>query len=162
MRIIRLHLLATLDQIMNTPMKKILVSVVIAIITYLALAAVNGESFIPASASNLITLAILFIGIFASTVLSSGSGSKTSSAKPSKASGGSTKSSSDGSEEGSVKWFNVKKGYGFITRDQGDDVFVHYRNLEGKGRRSIAEGQRVSFFVVDGDKGLQAEEVEAI
>ena len=64
--------------------------------------------------------------------------------------------------QGTVKFFNDDKGYGFITRDQGDDVFVHYRNLEGKGRRSIAEGQRVSFIVVDGDKGLQAEEVEVI
>ena len=65
-------------------------------------------------------------------------------------------------QSGTVKWFNDEKGYGFITRDQGYDVFVHYRNLEGKGRRSIAKGQRVSFIVVDGDKGLQAEEVEAI
>jgi len=60
-----------------------------------------------------------------------------------------------------VKWFNVKKGYGFITRDQGDDVFVHYRNIEGKGRRALSEGQRVTFIVIDGEKGLQADEVEA-
>ena len=65
-------------------------------------------------------------------------------------------------EAGTVKWFNVKKGYGFITRDQGDDVFVHFRNIQGSGRRSIAEGQRVKFRVVDGDKGLQADDVEGI
>ena len=67
--------------------------------------------------------------------------------------------SSDHRETGTVKWFNVRKGYGFITRDAGDDVFVHFRNIEGSGRRAIEEGQRVSFVVTDGDKGLQADEV---
>ncbi|NQV65946.1 MAG: cold shock domain-containing protein [SAR86 cluster bacterium] len=65
-------------------------------------------------------------------------------------------------ETGIVKWFNVKKGFGFITRDAGDDIFVHYRNIEGNGRRAIAEGDRVQFVVIDGDKGLQADEVETI
>ena len=65
-------------------------------------------------------------------------------------------------ETGTVKWFNVQKGYGFIVRDQGDDVFVHYRNIVGQGRRSIAEGQRVSFSVVNGDKGPQADQVEPV
>ena len=62
-------------------------------------------------------------------------------------------------EDGTVKWFNVRKGYGFITRDQGDDVFVHFRNIEGKDRQAIDEGQRVSFVVIMGDKGLQADKV---
>lgn len=67
---------------------------------------------------------------------------------------------SKGSRElGTVKWFNVKKGYGFITRDQGEDVFVHFRNIRGSGRRSIAEGQRVEFVVISGKKGLQADDV---
>lgn len=149
---------------MNILMKKILVSLVITIIVYLALVAINGGNFVPASAENYTSLAILFIGIYVSTIgtySSSSSNSSSSSSSPASRKAVSKKASDD-SEEGSVKWFNVKKGYGFITRDQGDDVFVHYRNLEGKGRRSIAEGQRVSFIVVDGDKGLQAEEVEAI
>ncbi|MFT7133425.1 MAG: CspA family cold shock protein [Cyclobacteriaceae bacterium] len=64
-------------------------------------------------------------------------------------------------EAGTVKWFNIKKGFGFITRDEGDDIFVHYRNIEGNGRRAINEGQRVRFLVINGDKGLQADEVEA-
>jgi CspA family cold shock protein len=144
---------------MNIITKKILVSLVITIILYLALTAINGGNFVPASAENFMSLVILFIGIYVSTV---GTYSSTSKSSSSKKSGKSASKASDDSEEGSVKWFNVKKGYGFITRDQGDDVFVHYRNLEGKGRRSIAEGQRVSFIVVDGDKGLQAEEVEVI
>lgn len=62
-------------------------------------------------------------------------------------------------ETGVVKWFNDDKGYGFIQRNIGDDVFVHFRNIEGEGRRSLVEGQRVSFNVTQGQKGLQAEEV---
>lgn len=65
-------------------------------------------------------------------------------------------------ETGTVKWFNVKKGYGFITRDQGDDVFVHFRNIRGSGHRSISEGKRVRFRVVTGEKGLQADDVQEI
>ncbi len=68
----------------------------------------------------------------------------------------------DDREFGTVKWFNVKKGYGFITRDQGDDVFVHYRNIKGQGRRTISEGQRVEFSVISSEKGLQADEVEPV
>jgi len=73
--------------------------------------------------------------------------------------GGERRYDSSDRETGTVKWFNVRKGYGFITRDAGDDVFVHFRNIEGSGRRAIEEGQRVSFVVTDGDKGLQADEV---
>ncbi|MBT5701100.1 MAG: cold-shock protein [Gammaproteobacteria bacterium] len=73
--------------------------------------------------------------------------------------GGERRYASSDRETGTVKWFNVRKGYGFITRDAGDDVFVHFRNIEGSGRRAIEEGQRVSFVVTDGDKGLQADEV---
>ena len=64
-------------------------------------------------------------------------------------------------ETGTVKWFNVTKGFGFITRDAGDDVFVHYRAIRGEGHRILSEGQRVEFVVVDKDKGLQAEDVIA-
>lgn len=64
-------------------------------------------------------------------------------------------------ETGTVKWFNVTKGFGFITRDSGDDVFVHYRAIRGEGHRTLTEGQRVEFEVIDKDKGLQAEDVIA-
>jgi cold shock protein len=64
-------------------------------------------------------------------------------------------------QTGTVKWFNDAKGFGFITRESGPDVFVHFRAISGGGHRSLAEGQRVSFRVVSGDKGLQAEEVSA-
>ncbi|RDE19920.1 cold shock domain-containing protein [Motiliproteus coralliicola] len=68
----------------------------------------------------------------------------------------------DDREGGVVKWFNVTKGFGFITRDQGDDVFVHFRSIRGTGHRSLSEGQRVKFEVVQSDKGLQAEDVSVI
>jgi CspA family cold shock protein len=64
-------------------------------------------------------------------------------------------------ETGVVKWFNDGKGYGFITRDAGDDVFVHYSEIEGSGFRSLQEGQRVEFEVEQGQKGLQAVRVRA-
>jgi len=62
-------------------------------------------------------------------------------------------------ESGSVKWFNANKGFGFITRDSGDDVFVHFRSIRGKGHRVLRDGQRVEFSVSDGEKGLQADDV---
>lgn len=62
-------------------------------------------------------------------------------------------------EAGTVKWFNTNKGFGFISRDQGDDVFVHFRAIRGEGHRALAEGQRVEFVVAHRDKGLQAEDV---
>jgi CspA family cold shock protein len=65
----------------------------------------------------------------------------------------------DDREEGSVKWFNVSKGFGFVTRESGEDVFVHFRSIRGRGHRSLQEGQRVRFGVVESSKGLQAEDV---
>ena len=67
-----------------------------------------------------------------------------------------------GREIGSVKWFNNAKGYGFIERDQGQDIFVHYSAINGDGYRSLVEGQRVEFTVVEGQKGLQAQDVVII
>lgn len=62
-------------------------------------------------------------------------------------------------EQGVVKWFNDAKGFGFIQRETGEDVFVHFRAIQGEGYRSLKEGQPVEFVVTEGDKGLQAEEV---
>ncbi|MCL7461574.1 cold-shock protein [Pseudomonas sp. NW5] len=64
-------------------------------------------------------------------------------------------------ENGTVKWFNTSKGFGFISRDNGDDIFVHFRAIRGDGTRMLVEGQRVEFAVVRRDKGLQAEDVIA-
>ncbi|MDB5982690.1 MAG: cold-shock protein [Pseudomonas sp.] len=62
-------------------------------------------------------------------------------------------------ETGNVKWFNDAKGYGFIQREGGGDVFVHYRAIRGEGHRSLVEGQQVEYGLIDGQKGLQAEDV---
>ncbi|MDP4546808.1 cold-shock protein [Marinobacter sp. MDS2] len=68
----------------------------------------------------------------------------------------------EGDEEGTVKWFNVKKGFGFIVRESGDEIFVHFRAIRGRGRRVLRQGQLVRFNVVDADKGLQADNVSIL
>lgn len=65
-------------------------------------------------------------------------------------------------EEGEVKWFNSAKGYGFIIRESGEEIFVHYRSIRGTGRRSLYDGQQVEFSVSEGEKGLQADDVETL
>ena len=60
---------------------------------------------------------------------------------------------------GTVKWFNATKGFGFIKQDEGEDVFVHYSAVVGEGYRTLEEGQRVEFVVVQGQKGPQAQDV---
>lgn len=67
--------------------------------------------------------------------------------------------SAGGRETGTVKWFNTSKGFGFITRDSGSDVFVHFRSIQGDGHRVLQEGQRVAYTVAKREKGLQAEDV---
>ena len=93
--------------------------------------------------------AISFISIFIASILAS---------KVSK-SGSSSVAISGDQERGTVKWFNAAKGFGFITRETGEDIFVHFRSIQGKGHRSLGEGQAVIFSVTEGDKGLQAVDV---
>ena len=64
--------------------------------------------------------------------------------------------------QGSVKWFNDAKGYGFITQEGGEDVFVHYSAIQAQGFKSLAEGDRVEFEVTRGPKGLQAANVRKV
>lgn len=131
--------------------KKIAISIVIGLIAYAISELTLKDGIQIPDTLQEISLLLLFLFIatsFASQLVGGGSSSESESSY----------SSSD-RETGTVKWFNVRKGYGFITRDAGDDVFVHFRNIEGSGRRAIEEGQRVSFVVTDGDKGLQADEV---
>lgn len=64
-------------------------------------------------------------------------------------------------ETGTVKWFNATKGFGFITRESGEDIFVHYSSIDGDGYRSLKEGQKVEYAVGEGEKGLQAKAVTA-
>jgi len=63
-------------------------------------------------------------------------------------------------QSGTVKWFNDAKSFGFITPESGEDLFVHFRAIQGNGFKSLQEGERVTFVVTKGPKGLQAEEVQ--
>ncbi|MGD8378954.1 MAG: cold-shock protein [Gammaproteobacteria bacterium] len=65
-------------------------------------------------------------------------------------------------EMGTVKWFDSAKGYGFIAREQGEDVFVHYRAIRGEGYRTLHDGQQVEFEITQGQKGLQANDVTVL
>jgi len=65
-------------------------------------------------------------------------------------------------ELGTVKWFNDSKGYGFIEREQGEDIFVHFRAIRGEGYRTLEDGQKVEFDVVSSDKGPQAQDVMVV
>ncbi len=65
-------------------------------------------------------------------------------------------------ETGTVKWFNSSKGYGFISREEGDDVFVHFKAIQGEGYKTLEEGDQVSFEVTQGPKGLQAANVTKV
>ena len=94
--------------------------------------------------------AISFASILIASILS---------AKTSGSSAGSSIEISGDQERGTVKWFNAAKGFGFITRENGEDVFVHFRSIQGKGHRSLGEGQAVIFSVAEGEKGLQAVDV---
>jgi CspA family cold shock protein len=64
-------------------------------------------------------------------------------------------------QSGTVKWFNDEKGFGFITPESGPDLFVHFRAIQGNGFKSLKEGQKVTFVAVQGQKGMQADEVIA-
>lgn len=112
-----------------------------------------------------VVLGVTFVIVLAATLISA-MGSSASAPKRS-ASGAADDvdddiPENDDREEGTVKWFNVSKGFGFITRSNGDDVFVHFRNIRGRGHRSLTEGQRVRFNVHQSDKGLQAEDVSIL
>ena len=64
--------------------------------------------------------------------------------------------------QGTVKWFNSSKGYGFISQENGEDVFVHYKSIIGDGYKTLNENDKVEFVVTDGEKGPQAAEVEVV
>ena len=131
---------------MNTRIKNIITSILIGLITYATIGYIGNETLnIPASTNDYLQLTVIIAGLLIACFFISATSN--------------TYIDVEQRETGTVKWFNVKKGYGFITRDQGEDIFVHYRNIEGGDRRSINADHRVSFFVIYGDKGLHADEV---
>jgi CxxC-x17-CxxC domain-containing protein len=91
-----------------------------------------------------------------------GSGSRRGAARHATAPAAAAASSGQGRAQGSVKWFNEAKGFGFIQTDGGEDVFVHFSAILGDGFRSLTEGDRVEFDVVDGSKGKQAANVSRV
>jgi CspA family cold shock protein len=95
--------------------------------------------------------AISFISILIASIMAAKTSGSTSTQSSAEISGD--------QERGTVKWFNAAKGFGFITRENGEDVFVHFRSIQGKGHRSLGEGQAVIFSVAEGEKGLQAVDV---
>jgi CspA family cold shock protein len=146
---------------------KLIISLVIAIVAA-TLTTVLRSGDVP----DLLLLAMFCLATAATTLIVGGpaSSAPTASAdKPAKASKPAPKKSpqpgaADNSarEQGEVKWFNVSKGFGFISKDDGEEIFVHFRSIRGEGRRSLRDGQRVSFVVAQSDKGPQAEDVEGI
>ncbi|WP_339721067.1 cold-shock protein [Marinomonas primoryensis] len=128
-----------------------IVSLVIALIVPLLIAGVLKEEV---GANFLIyfgfVLVSVYVGAMVSKVSSVGFDSE------------SDEDEDDDREQGTVKWFNSSKGFGFLTMENGDDVFVHYRAIRGRGRRFLVEGQLVRFYVTEGEKGKQAENVSII
>ena len=153
---------------MNSLVKNIILSLLIGTFAYFVSQWIRGALSVP-SGTELFILAISILAVFSGCSLSAamskgpkGRSGQSPKRKPATKPTSRPAQINSAKETGIVKRFNVKKGFGFITRDAGDDIFVHYRNIEGNGRRAIAEGDRVQFVVIEGDKGLQADEVETI
>lgn len=139
----------------------LVVKIVIAILVAVVATALN--HFAP----GLPIAALLLLATVATALLTSlaaaGTNTSTSPADRTAAGAAAASTAAEGDrEEGEVKWFNVSKGFGFITKDNGEEIFVHFRSIRGDGRRSLRDGQRVSFVEAQTDKGPQAEEVEAL
>ena len=142
---------------------KLVISLVIAIIASIVTTLLQ-EGSIP----DLTLLAAFCIATIATTLLvarpektmQAASGDKAVKSKSAKPSNRAPATNDSAREQGQVKWFNVSKGFGFITKDDGEEIFVHFRSIRGEGRRGLRDGQRVSFIVSQSDKGPQAEDVE--
>lgn len=105
-------------------------------------------------------LTIAFFAATAATAIIIGSMARPATTSPGTAGHGTT-STGGAREAGTVKWFNVSKGFGFIIKEDGEEIFVHFRSIRGEGRRSLRDGQKVSFVVAQSEKGPQAEDVVA-
>ena len=132
-------------------MRAFVVSLVIALIVPLLIAGVLNEDI---KTNFLIYFGFILVSVYVGTMVSQA-----------RFVGGDSESEEDEDddrEQGTVKWFNSSKGFGFLTMENGDDVFVHYRAIRGRGRRFLVEGQLVRFYVTEGEKGKQAENVSII
>lgn len=137
---------------------KMLTALIIAVLASLLTSILHGSPLV-----DPIQLAVFFIATAATALLvSPHNGSLGTAAAQENAAKPVSRPAAGGKREsGKVKWFNASKGFGFIIRENGEEIFVHFRSIRGEGRRSLRDGQQVTFTVADSDKGPQAEDVEA-
>ena len=145
---------------------KLVLAAILSLVLYVALSFFEGARLsFPSSANDVGKLAILFLGVLVATLLGGQSSvdfdDDTDEDEEDFDASDEDEFDDEDYENGTVKWFNTKKGYGFITRENGEDLFVHFRNIKGRGRRSLNDGEPVTFVVIEGDKGLQADQVSA-
>ena len=139
---------------------KLILAAILALVLFVALAFFESQAFqFPSTTNDWGSLAILFLGVLVATLLGGGSAEHASDDIDDDDFDEEEEDDEAEYESGTVKWFNTKKGYGFITRENGEDLFVHFRNIKGRGRRSLNDGESVTFVVIEGDKGLQADRV---
>ena len=145
---------------------KLILAAILSLVLYVALSFFEGTGLsFPSSANDAGKLAILFLGVIVATLFGGPSSvdfdDDTDEDEEYFDASDEDDFDDEDYENGTVKWFNTKKGYGFITRENGEDLFVHFRNIKGRGRRSLNDGEPVTFVVIEGDKGLQADQVSA-
>jgi CspA family cold shock protein len=142
---------------------KLILAAILALVLFVALAFFESQSLqLPSTTNDWGKLAILFLGVLVATLLGGSNNSVSDEIDNDDHIEDDDEDDDADFEAGTVKWFNTKKGYGFITRENGEDLFVHFRNIKGRGRRSLNDGESVTFVVIEGDKGLQADRVSAI
>jgi CspA family cold shock protein len=142
---------------------KLILAAILALVLFVALAFFESQSLqLPSTTNDWGKLAILFLGVLVATLLGGSNNSVSDEIDDDDLVEDDDEDDDADYEAGTVKWFNTKKGYGFITRENGEDLFVHFRNIKGRGRRSLNDGESVTFVVIEGDKGLQADRVSAI
>lgn len=140
---------------MYLSVRAFLISLIFALVTPLVIAPLVGSDI---AQHYVIYFLVTLVTVYLGSVLSNASAASLSSNSDDSA----VDDENDERELGTVKWFNSSKGFGFLTMENGDDVFVHYRAIRGRGRRFLIEGQKVRFNVTEGEKGKQAENVSIV
>lgn len=147
--------------------RKFAVRALVAAVVLSAISTLVVRAVLPLESTGALALVLLFVLFMLTALLTALAGGAWGDVFPSartpRSSLGEISSAEVGKQEmGTVKWFDASKGYGFILRDSGPEIFVHYRSILGEGHRVLYEGQRVKFVIAQGRKGLQAEEVAVV
>lgn len=145
-------------QLIDSRTRPVIIGASALLLVAIALQAIVLLAAVPQIADQPATLASLLLAFIAVLLHLATPRSRSKQPKAARANATTTPPAA-GREAGTVKWFNTSKGFGFISRDSGDDVFVHFRAIRGEGHRILVEGQRVEFTIMMRDKGLQAEDV---